>query len=225
MSLSLRKVFVMTAGLALLLVAAVGPALADTVVYDTEAAFQPVLSPGNYLEEFSLGSYTTPYAFSGGDGYAYTVTAPGGSLIVPAGLGALATDSQTLLFTFTGDTYPGDTVRAVGGKFFATDNSGAFISESVTVALTLADGTTSTFTWTPSTIDAFRGFWTALPIKSLEVETSAGFHPTVDHLYVDMDAVRAPRVPEPNEAVRLVGLACMALVALVWRRRSLRPRK
>lgn len=159
---------------------------AATVVYTNEGDFLSALSPGFYLEDFS--AYPTPgsigpiLSLSGGDGFAYTLSAPL-NLYSGNGIMSVNSDDDSLTATFTGNP-----VTAVGGNFYNSDFNINYIAGSVTIGLN--DGTTRTY----SPVDvasSFTGFTSDVPITSITI-ASANW-PVMDDFYVGQAAI-----PEPS---------------------------
>lgn len=135
-------------------------------VYTDRATFLQNVSPGFYEEDFAavpVGNAGPSLSFSG-NGFGYTVTAVGtGSNNLFNDPGIISTDSavDAILVTFTGAP-----VTAVGGNFWATDVS--VLPTGTDVTITLSDGTVETFTSTGP--GDFRGFVTAAPITTIQIE-------------------------------------------------------
>lgn len=135
-------------------------------IFTDRATFLQNVSPGFYEEDFvdvPVGPAGPSLSFSG-NGFAYTVTAVGaGSNNLFNDPGIISTDSavDAILVTFTGAP-----VTAVGGNFWATDIN--VLPTGTDVTITLSDGTVETFTSTGPA--DFRGFVTAAPITSIQID-------------------------------------------------------
>jgi len=162
------------------------PAMAD--MYTNETAFEALLQPGYYLEDFDGFVYEfiySPLSFGPVNGFSYEASASNDLYGSP---GALSTNTATdpLTITFTGDP-----VTAVGGLFFGGDINGNTIPASVIV--TLSDGTIESYA---TSGDVFRGFTSTMPISYLTISTiddGGGYEwPTMDHFYVGSVVVPVP---------------------------------
>jgi hypothetical protein len=215
------------------LLAASSPAVAATVVtYTDVAAFQNVLQPGFYLENFdSLTPGQTldpsgniiPMSFSSLDGaFSYTVDAPGDSLFVVQDPDALSAQSLStnspgfdMIFTFASG------IRAVGGNFFATDING-YVNSGL-VMITLGDGTTQTLTDPLGT--GFGGF-TSIDSDISSLTVSAAPDPLQDPLLtpvygtLDNFYTGTTVTPEPQSVFLLIGGLAAGVLQLRRRRNT-----
>lgn len=165
----------------------------SATVFADKTAFLSSLADGAYTETFSA---TNPPTYLLG-GFGYTASVSSGT-IYDSGtfIGNFnSTASMTLTFT-TGNIY------AVGGNFFVTDTNDVFVANPITV--TLSDGTTDTFT--PGSVNAFRGYISTVPLTTLNLSaTNNGFFNTMDNFVVG-----AP-IPEPAVTGLLLGTLGLAL--------------
>lgn len=177
------------------------------VIYMNQAAFNAVLAPGSYTETFTgplqLGVQSLSY--SGGSGYAYTVTAGNANGVYANGnfIGNF-NNNNTFTVTFTGAP-----VRAIGGNFYISDQFDAFVAAPVTI--TYSNGTVDTFT--PATVNDYRGFSVSAAspaITSLVMSASPNFN-TIDNLTIGT----VNPVPEPGS----LALCGAAVAGLGWYRR------
>lgn len=184
--------------------AAASVASAQTTTYTAVGPFQAALVPGSYTENFSVPSFSGELSadFSGGNGFSYTVSAPGG-LYGNGTLIGTNLPNETLTVNFTGAP-----VTALGGNFWATNISDVF--QPVPITLTLSNGTTTTFTPTSETLGSFRGFTTAVPISSLTISSTS-------LVYAGMGNLTVGAVPEPGTWL-LMGLGLGGM--LLARRRA-----
>ncbi len=183
-------------------------AKATTIVYTDEASFKAVLEPGYYREVFGNpdgNAGSTPLSYAG-NGYAYTVSAAGGSSPdlwwEPTGISTGAYDSS-ILVTFTGAP-----VTAVGGIFRPTDGYGSDIPGGDEITITVSDGT---HRWIQNANSStFTGFatadgpaFTSILIQAKYQSTAYQVHqyPAMEYLYVGADPIKA--VPEASSLVLL----------------------
>jgi len=156
-------------------------ALSDFLNAVTPVAYYPV----NLNDFSSLNGSRTPSLTYSGQGYNYTITAPGDALfyVQPGGNKALSTYAgKDLLITFAGPP-----VIGIGGNFFVTDINGYLAAGNVKV--TLSDGTTITIPTSASLPYPFLGFMSTYGaggpyITSLDLGVVGGKYPTLDNLYV-----------------------------------------
>ncbi|RVU44264.1 PEP-CTERM sorting domain-containing protein [Rubrivivax rivuli] len=171
--------------LAAALLAVSAAASAQTTTYTSAATFLANVAPGSYTEGFADPFFSgEPSATFTGNGFTYTVSAPGGVY----GNGTLIgtnLPTETLTVTFSGAT-----VTAIGGNFWATNISDVF--QPVPVTLTLSDGTTTTFTPVSETTGSFRGFTTTLGITSMTIASTAGVYAGMGNLTVGVAAIPEP---------------------------------
>jgi len=210
-------------GPALIAALAVMPAAhAQIAIYSDPAGFNSHLQSGSYLETFdSLPGFDTtsdPLTFSG-NGFTYTVFAPGGLFGITANPSAPTDHSLStmianapLTITFTSGN-----VTAVGGEFFRNVSIGAQTPGSVTV--TFNNGTTQTLTATAANPQPFLGFTNAAGIKSLTASGTGGEFATINNLDVGRAAPSA--VPEPSSLASLaVGVLGLSLLTLRARKKK-----
>jgi hypothetical protein len=177
--------------IAALSIASIAPSAFAATIYDSSAAFLPLVAPGAFLNTFSTGGIVDPNGIPpnplatinySGSGYAYTVTADASGVYVDnVTVGNWAT-LDPVIVTFTGNP-----VTAIGGNFFLTNLAGTF--QPVAVTIQLSDGTSETFT--PANTSAYRGFISTEAITSMTLPSAAFFH-NIDNLTV------GTAVPEPT---------------------------
>jgi hypothetical protein len=193
--------------LACAIFALAGGAQASTTIYTTSASFLAQTLPGGLFLDFTQPSVDSGESFTySGGGFSVTFTAD--STVYRSGtiLGNnLPNESLTLTFSGTLPT-------AVGGNFFITNISD--VLQVAPVTLTLADGTTTTYT--PSNLSSsYRGFVSTVPIVSLVMAAPQGgqFYNSLDNLTV------ASAVPEPGTYLLMaLGLAAVAARAHAQRK-------
>lgn len=178
--------------------AAASVASAQTTVYTEVGPFLANVVPGAYTESFNVPFFSgDPSADFSGNGFSYTVSAPGG-LYGNGTLIGTNVPNEALTVAFTGAP-----VTAIGGNFWATDINDVF--QAVPVTLTLSDGTTTTFTAFSETAGSFRGFTSAVPISSLVITSTAA-------VYAGMGNLTVGAVPEPGTWLLMgLGLGGMLL--------------
>lgn len=163
-------------------------------VFTGQGSFLSMLAPGYYLETFQNTNPPT-YLFGG---FGYTATVSGGTIYDSGSFIGNFNQAQSFTLTFTTGN-----VTAVGGNFYLADINDVFQSEPLTI--TLSDGTTDTFT--PATVDGFRGYATnGTLITSLTMSVSPGgrFN-TLDNLIV------GAAIPEPAGTGLLLGSLALGL--------------
>jgi hypothetical protein len=171
--------------LAAALLAVSAAASAQTTTYTTAATFLANVAPGSYTEGFADPFFSgDPSATFTGNGFTYTVSAPGGLY----GNGTLiGTNLPTEALTVT---FSGATVTAIGGNFWSTNISDVF--QPVPVTLTLSDGTITTFTPSSETVGSFRGFTSTVGITSMQITSTAGVYAGMGNLTVGVAAIPEP---------------------------------
>jgi hypothetical protein len=152
---------------------------ASTVVavpgaYTDRSAFVGGVAAGYYENTFDdLGSSVVPepprdYSDSA-SGIAYTISSYPNldNLWFYPGFMSVGNSIDHLVVTFTGVP-----VTAVGGDFFADSggDGGVIPNQAITITLTLADGTSQTFSTISAGQDDFRGFTSSQPIVSLSID-------------------------------------------------------
>ncbi len=160
---------------------AVTPAMGNITQYTSESSFVSQLQPGYYLEDFNYSPWTQlvdvsdPQTFSGGSGWAYSLSSASSYVLsgqpMPGGGGAAAPQliADSLQIAFTG-TLP----KAVGGIFWVTDINGNFLSGR-TVTIQLVSG--GTYTYNDNTNwDAFTGYISDSPIASMRLTASGAWY-------------------------------------------------
>ena len=196
----------LTAASALTVALLSSAASAATTVYTSSADFLATVAPGAYFENFDATVFDTiPYTASFSSGaFAYTVSAPLG-VYAGSGLLGAADDLDVLTLSFTSRN-----VTALGGNFFATNDADDF--QAVTVTYMLDDGTTGTLQ-PRSVIDAYRGFVSTSPIRSLVISAPPLLFASVDNLTVGaaVASVAAP-VPEPGSVALVLAAAGLFLL-------------
>jgi len=166
-------------------------------VFTDQASFMSSLAAGSYTESFA--SSDPPTYLLGG--FAYTGSVSGGTIYDSGNFIGNFNAANSFILTFTSGN-----VTAVGGNFYLTDVNDTFLPSALTI--TLSDGTVDTFT--PSSINGFRGYIASAPITTLTMGvTASGVFNTLDNLTVGA-------VPEPTTA----GLLAGALVFGLRRRRE-----
>ncbi len=190
-----------------------------TDIYTDKTAFLAHVDSDSCFEDFQgLTPSDSPDSLDfGGNGYAYTATAPiNGLYIVKQNSDIyLSTDIATepLVLTFTSGN-----VTAFGGNLFGTDFPGNFQAGAVTI--TLDDGTTTTIT--ANSASDFIGFVSAsnAPINSLTLTTTQPVggiaFPTMNNVYAGRASQNV--VPGPSSLVVLVGMASSG--AFLFRKRA-----
>lgn len=183
---------------ALLAVSAV--ASAQTTTYTSAATFLANVAPGSYTEGFADPFFSgDPSATFTGNGFTYTVSAPGG-LYGNGSLIGTNLPNETLTVTFSGAT-----VTAIGGNFWSTNISDVF--QPVPVTLTLSDGTVTTFTPSSETVGSFRGFTSTVGITSMLISSTSTVYAGMGNLTVGVAAI-----PEPGTWLMMaLGLGAVAL--------------
>lgn len=176
-------------------------AASGATVYTSESSFTAALTPGYYLEDFTLyanwGPAASPISQGPVNGWQYNVSASFGNLWGGGSNPCISTEwpDAVVTVTITGSQQ----VYAIGGQFFGSDWDQNPMTG--TVKVDLSDGTSESFT---TGLREFRGFTSAVPITSLSVSVpgaphdlqNRGPYPTVDHLYVG--------IPEPATMTLLV---------------------
>lgn len=185
-------------------------AFAGPTIYNSSAAFLALLAPTAYTETFTsvVDDNTNVQTFAGNGAYGFTASLAAGQQFY-FGTDALSTNlpNQTITLTFTGGP-----VTAIGANFYAIDIGDAFLAAPLTI--TLADGSSTSLTFTPGDASAYRGFLSDVAITSITLSTSGrGAYATLDNLTIGTRAL-----PEPS-VLALVALA-LAGVAAARRREA-----
>jgi hypothetical protein len=162
-------------------------------VFSDQATFLSSLAPGAYTETFST---TNPPTYLLG-GFGYTASVSSGTIYDSGTFIGNFNSTASITLTFsTGNVY------AVGGNFFVTDTNDVFLANPITI--TLSDGTTDTYT--PSSINTFRGYIATVPITTLNMGvTNNGIFNTVDNFVVGTP------IPEPAVTGLLLGTLGLAV--------------
>lgn len=164
-------------------------------VYTSQAAFQAALQAGYYFEPMAN---TTTDTFSGGSApFGYTVSAPNGVYNGPTLIGCLL-PNETFSFSFTSGS-----PNAIGGNYFSTDISDNF-QPGVQITLTYSDGFVDTFT--PTSVNDFRGYISTVALTGLDVDVPL-FSGTDNYTSMNNITVGlAAAVPEPT-TVAMIGMS------------------
>jgi hypothetical protein len=142
--------------------------------YTDRAAFVGGVAAGYYENTFDdLGNSVVPepprdYS-DAASGIAYTISSfPNlDNLWFYPGFMSVGNSIDHLVVTFTGAP-----VTAIGGDFFADSGGDGAVepNQAITITLTLADGTSQTFSTISAGQDDFRGFTSSQPIVSLSID-------------------------------------------------------
>lgn len=184
---------------------------AAPTIYTSSAAFLAQVAPTAYTETFTAvaDDNTNVQTFTGNGMYGFTATLDAGQQFY-FGTDALSTNlpNEQVTLTFTGGP-----VTAFGANFYAIDIGDQFMSSPLTILL--ADGSSSTLTFTPGDASAYRGFTSQVAITSITFSASAqGAYATLDNLTIGGTRT----LPEPS-SMALIGLAFAGAAAA--RRRSI----
>jgi hypothetical protein len=197
-----------------------GPAVADVVIYNDQAAFLAATAPGYYEETFdslvpdTLNGKTLSFSQSG---FSYTATTtdnfvpftiPGGD---PSDV-ILGTDTLGKSYSFN---FLSGNVTAVGGFFFDSDFLGnVIIGDQFEITI---DGLTQPLTVTTTGQDTFVGFVSSTPFTTLTVTSIDNDWVGANDLIVGTAATAVPE-PATNWIAAVGGLAMLA-----YARRRRRP--
>jgi hypothetical protein len=180
-------------------------------LFTDDVAFEAMLVPGFYLEEFdgyTYGSFTDEFLILESNGWRYTIDEDGtGSSGLWSGDGNMSTNSALNYLTVTFDeTADKGLPTAVGGWFFPSEINGFYIPGPMDLTIWYDDGTSDTYSWDTANDTDFRGFGGTKPIAEFWIdapEVGENAWPTMDHFYV------GEYVPAPG-ALALLGLAGLA---------------
>ena len=187
----------------LLSAAALAVASASTfaapTIYTSSAAFLAQVGSTAYTETFTgvVDANTNVQTFSGNGSYGFSASLDAGQQFY-FGTDALSTNLPNELITLT---FTGGPVTAIGANFYAIDIGDAFFSSPMTI--TLADGSSTTLTFTPGDASGYRGFTSDVAITSITLSTKTqGGYATLDNLTIG--GLRT--LPEPS-GIALIALA------------------
>ncbi len=194
---------------------------ADITLFTDEAAYLAAVGDTGIdkYDNFTTGAPEGPLQRQAGN-YGYTVETAGLNsspylYVSPTEDGWLSTQRPTDSLVFS---HFSSQVRGVGGLFFNTDFFGDY-ADGATLTLTAKEqqGSTVTFTFTPSSSATFVGFVATGALSDVTLHTPGDtfLYPTVNNLHLSVAAV-----PEPETYAML--LAGLALVGGVARRRKVR---